>query len=287
MDDAKDIANIAAEGVADGMHIVGEEVLAAEKAIRTFDSGRLAYITLGLAAGAAAGAFIGFRIGYGKAQTKYSQIAATEIAEMRQHYNEKYVALENTVEKPKLADIVKEQGYSQDPPMAVTPPNAVVEAVQEVEEVETVEVVEEVVDEPEVRNVFRNAQVIDEWDDFKERQNRSPLLPYVIHQDERTENDVYDEVTFTYYEEDDVLCNERDEVVDVEERERLIGEANLERFGHGSGDGSIVYVRNDQLEIVFEVIRSPNSYAEEVHGFGPEIRHEDRQSRGRVHFDDE
>jgi hypothetical protein len=50
----------------------------------------------------------------------------------------------------------------------------------------------------------------------------------------------------------------------------LIGEKNLSRFGHGSQDPSVVYVRNDQLELVYEVVRSPQSYSEEVHG----IKHE-------------
>jgi hypothetical protein len=88
----------------------------------------------------------------------------------------------------------------------------------------------------------------------------------------------YDHVTLTYYEVDDVLCNERDEIVDPDrDRENLVGERNLNLFGHGSNDASIVYIRNDKLEIVFEVVKSPNSFAEEVHGF----RHED-WDRGNV-----
>jgi len=71
----------------------------------------------------------------------------------------------------------------------------------------------------------------------------------------------------TYYTKDDVVCNERDEILAHEERETLIGEGNLERFGHGSGDEEIVFVRNDKLEILFEICRSENSYAEEVAGF--------------------
>jgi hypothetical protein len=45
----------------------------------------------------------------------------------------------------------------------------------------------------------------------------------------------------------------------------------LDRFGHGSNDPSIVYIRNDTLEIIYEVVKSPHYYAEEVHGF----KHED------------
>jgi hypothetical protein len=61
-----------------------------------------------------------------------------------------------------------------------------------------------------------------------------------------------------------------DEVIDPDNRDNLVGDKNLDRFGHGSNDAFIVYIRNDQLEIVYEVVLSPNSYAEEVHGFSHE-----------------
>lgn len=297
MADATEIAEIAADGVADGMHIVAEEALAAEKVVRSLDGLQIGYIALGMAAGAAAGAFVAFRIAYNKAEAKYAGIAAEEVAEMRQYYHDKVVALDSSKQKTDLENIVRERGYSveeevqTEPPMAVTPPNAVVDAARDAadedEEIETE--VEEEVSEPheaEVRNIFADAKVDDTWDVHEERRRRSPLAPYVIHRDEREELDTYDDVTFTYYEADDVLCNERDEVIDPAEREKLIGEANLEKFGHGSGDSSIVYIRNDQLEMQFEVVRSPNSYAEEVHGFDPppEIRHAHRR---RGSFDDE
>ena len=295
MADATEIAEIAADGVADGMHIVSEEALAAEKVVRAMDRSGLGYLGLGLAAGAAAGALIAFRIAYRKAELKYQEITEQEIAEMRQHYHDKVVAFESANGKADLEEIVKERGYSveevsTEPPMAVTPPRSVIDSSQDVVDAEAeAHEPEEVVEdsEPEVRNIFEDAKVDDAWDAERERRQRSPLSPYVIHRDEREEfAEHYDDVTFTYYEADDVLCNERDEVVDPDERDRLIGEANLEKFGRGSGDASIVYIRNDKLEMQFEVVRSPNSYAEEVHGFDPppEIRHAHRR---RGSFDDE
>jgi len=41
----------------------------------------------------------------------------------------------------------------------------------------------------------------------------------------------------------------------------------VEKFGHGSGDPNVVYIRNEQYTAEIELCRSPNSYAEEVHGF--------------------
>lgn len=293
MANATEIAEIAADGVADGMHVVSEEALAAEQAVRSMNRVGLAYLGLGLVAGAAAGALVAYRIVDRKVEAKYSKIAADEVAEMRQYYHDKVVALDSSKQKVDLEDIVRERGYSAveevsvEPPMAVTPPSAVVdaakEAIIEAEDEAAGEPPDDV--EPEVHNIFENAKEIP-WDAQKERQRRSPLAPYVIHRDERYEFEDYDEVTFTYYDEDDVLANEREEAVAGDDRERLIGEANLEKFGYGSGDPNVVYIRNDQLEMVFEVLRSPNSYTEEVHGFNPppEIRHAHRR---RGSFDDE
>lgn len=300
MSKVEEIAEIAADGVADSLHIVGEEALAAEKVVQNMNGLKVGFFALGLAAGAAAGGFAAFRIAYSRAETKYSQIAADEVETMREHYTQKLLALETTNGKADLDELVREKGYLRpadpetgQPPMAVTPPDAVVEAARDVAEVEAVEAAQEE-SEPNVEtdptrltvDVEDDQPPEDNWDWHKERSRRSPMAPYVIHVDERQEYDSYDDVTFTYYEGDDVLCNERDDALGKDEREKLIGEANLDKFGHGSGDANIVYIRNDTLEMDFEVTRSPNSFAEEVHGFDPpEIRHSHRR-RGRQ-FDDD
>lgn len=303
MTDAEKIAEIAADGVADGMHIVSEEALAAEKVVRAFDSVRLAYLGLGVALGAAVGSVVAFKVAYRKAEAKWEEIANDEIAAMKTHYRQKERALEAKVAKQPLEDLIKERGYSspepeyEGPPMAVEPPEAVIEAAREDEEEPYSSPDDPIVkpatpepDRPVVRNIFRdNAPPEDDWDWHKERASRTPMTPFVMHIDERDGDAALESVTYTYYEVDDVLCNERDEVIPPGDRNKLIGEANLNKFGHGSGDASVVYIYNPQLEMHMEVVRSPNSYAEEVHGFEPpeepEIRHSIR--RGRHTIDDE
>lgn len=281
------------DAAADVAAEISQQAEGAEKVIRSLNKIKLAYAGMGIAIGATVGSLISFHIAYRRAETKFSQIAADDIAAMQKHYNEKVLAFESTSSKGDLDEIVRERGYSSEqtePPMAVTPPSAVVDAAREAEEEHEDDAVPEedilVEDTPlhEVRNVFREAEVDDTWDWHEERRKRSPLKPYIVHVDERDAQTAYDSVTYTYYEADDVLSNERDEVIAEGERDKLIGEAHLEKFGHGSGDASIVYIRNDHLEMDFEIVRSPNSYAEEVHGFDPpEIRHSIRR-RG---FDDE
>jgi len=237
--------------------------------------------TGGRGLGLAFGAFlVGVGIGGGVAyllatrrlETKYQKLADEEIAGMREHYQEKARALESQARKRPVEELVQEKGYvspdakTTSPPMAVQPPSDVVAS----EDERAGEPDKE--PEPEVRNIFRDRHpepepVEHEWDLQAELRKRSPDIPYVIHIDERDEMEGYEVVTVTYYDGDDVMCNDRDDIIDHDDRERLIGEKNLMRFGHGSEDPSIVYVRNDKLEMIYEVVRSPNSYAEEVQGF--------------------
>jgi len=234
----------------------------------TLTRNRFGFYALGMGVGSLTAYLVTKRL----LQTKYQQIADDEIAEMKAHYQAKSRALEAEYAKRPVEDIVKERGYSSPdvrtdvaPPMAVQPPATVTE-----DEVDTPEKRQKVVDdldeaETRVKNVFEEAQVDYEWDWHKERSRRTPDKPYVVHYDERLEME-YEDVTLTYYEQDDVLCDERDNPVDPDERDSIVGEANLNRFGHGSNDASVVYIRNDRLEILYEVVKSPNAFVEEVHG---------------------
>lgn len=284
------IAEIAADGVADGMHLVSDEALAVEQVVQAIDKFRIAYVGLGVAIGGVIGGLLAYKLAYTRAEAKYNEIAAQEVADMRDHFNAKIVAREAEGDKPSLADLVRENGYGDGeepladsaPPMAVSAPDSVVEAAREA----AGERSEDPRGEPEVQNVFKQTQVDYAWDEHAERRKRSPNRPYVIHVDARDDHDAYEDVTYTYYEKDDVLTNEREEIMNAEDREQVVGEANLERFGHGSDNNDLVYVRNPKLEMDIEIIKSNGSYSEEVHGFIPEPEDETR-SRGRSSPDDE
>jgi hypothetical protein len=114
-----------------------------------------------------------------------------------------------------------------------------------------------------------------EEQDYVSGDENPPAAPYVISWDEFASAVLeYDQDTLTYFEGDDTLVDGRDSVVD--NVDATIGLANLEKFGHGSKDNNIVYIRNDKLGLDLEVVRSKGSYAKEVLGF---IEHS--ESRGR------
>lgn len=75
----------------------------------------------------------------------------------------------------------------------------------------------------------------------------------------------FDKLTITYYDGDDTLCDEREVIIaDVE---RTVGSENLHKFGVGSGDKTIVYVRNIRLTSDFEIILHEGKYSEHVLGY--------------------
>jgi len=151
---------------------------------------------------------------------------------------------------------------------------------------------------PELKEVAQNvftdsAYIPEEFDYEKELLNRDPEKPYLITYEEHEEaGPEYDQVDFTYYAGDGVLCNASDETVDGN-WDLIVGNDNLTRFGHGSKDENVVYIRNVALEMDIEITRSPGKYSEEVLGFDAdddipetELRHSaDRRPRKFRHED--
>lgn len=92
-------------------------------------------------------------------------------------------------------------------------------------------------------------------DDEKEK----TLVIYEITRDEYDESDFVG-LTYTYFNEDDILLDEGDDVVD--KPEELVGDM-LSQFDDRQ---EVMYVRNNALGIDFEIIRRFSSYAEDILG---------------------
>lgn len=112
--------------------------------------------------------------------------------------------------------------------------------------------------EPELKELDRSVRTLDK--------------PYVISIDEyhEDEDEGQEKITITYYVggETPILATEDGRVID--DIEYAVGENNLQRFGEGSQDPNIVYIRNHQNGLDYEVVRSQRSYSEAVLG-APEV----------------
>ncbi len=130
-------------------------------------------------------------------------------------------------------------------------------------------------------NVFQD----DTFDLEEEVKYRTEDKPFIITHDEYFENaHDYENYSYTWYTVDEVLCDEHDKP--VEDTDEVVGDEHLARFGSGSKDPNIVYIRNDRMGIDMEVVRSKGSYLEEVLGIPKEdeksMKHSDAGDRRRA-----
>lgn len=113
-----------------------------------------------------------------------------------------------------------------------------------------------------VANVFNETSPTDELPQ-RMIEVRSSDRPYIITLDEFTESE-NDADTLTYYEEDGVLADSQDMPVDRVSED--VGDENLNKFGLGSNDSRMLYVRNEKIGMDYEIILHQGSFAEVVHG---------------------
>lgn len=200
----------------------------------------------GLGVGLAVGFYFGHRFNREKIRAEAFRESEEEVEKIREVYRQKAVASQ---EKPTVDEVIAERGYST----------------KAAEEVRPLKPPVPISGAPVV--VTRETEVIitdPDWVYERELAARTPDRPYVIHQDEFIQNELeYNQVAYTYYAEDDVLADEDDHP--VAHGDIVVGSENL-KFGHGSGDANVVFVRNDKLRLEMEIIRSPKSYEQEVMG---------------------
>ena len=103
----------------------------------------------------------------------------------------------------------------------------------------------------------------DVLNDIIDDEEKDPKVPYVISVDDYMEGvDGFESHTLTYYEKDQQLCDDKDQLIpDVRQ---TVGFGNLQKFGSKSGNGDTVYIRNHQRQADYEVVREAGSYREEV-----------------------
>jgi|SRR5215216_123243 len=193
-----------------------------------------------LIVGAASGYFFAKK----RLEKIYADFASQEIAEARKFYskNKKFSTPEEAVEALIPDEAVEAlKAYQGEP-------DVVLETTEDV-----------------VVNIFGStvSHTKDEWAQVVSMRDEDE--PHIISQEEFMEGGPgYHQPTLSYYVGDDILADERDQpITDVTD---LLGEDNL-KFGYGSGDANIVYIRNNKLSLDIEIIKNEGKYSEEVAGF--------------------
>jgi hypothetical protein len=238
---------MAIEGVVEEVATNLEEVADATRSINTAAVG---YFVGGVALGAALGFFFGYRFNREKIKAEAFSESEAEVEKIRKAYQETRTAVVVVPEKPSVAEVIEERGYSTaEPSRPLRAP---------------VPVNPSPVSAPPVVTYEGGKSKDANWDYAYELEHRNPDEPYVIHQDEFKNSDTnYIQITYTYYAGDDVLVSEDGKP--VPHGDLIVGQENL-KWGHGADDIDVVFVRNEHLELEIEICRSPKSYEEEVLG---------------------
>lgn len=170
------------------------------------------------------------------------------------------------------ADIVRENQYDSviesDTVDLIDHEEATLADIRKQEEVEASINTVEVRPESEARKMTpEEAEDIDYGDsrylDMKAK--RSPETAYLITIDEFSDEEPhFDKLSLTYFEGDDILCDERDQVIpDVDS---ILGPDALDNFGLFSKDNNMVYVRNERIDTDFEITRDSRTFTDAIHG---------------------
>ena len=102
----------------------------------------------------------------------------------------------------------------------------------------------------------------DQWDEEFEISQRTHNAPYIIHADDYVKDEFgFKQETVTYYEGDDIMATMAD--VPIYNWTSMMGEL---RWGHGSKDPNVVYVRNEMMRKEWEILRESGSFEEIVQG---------------------
>lgn len=253
-----------------GVHVAAK---GGHKAVHFLRSPRMAAIVI-FTCGVAGAGYVGWKLSQRHYAKKYEERLEFEIGYARDFYARRNKADEyatpEEAAKALIGEVAEEDAH-------ILTETEAAEALKQYQgektdynkvKLKADEVVKDIPPEVVKSNVFVNGKPLnpDEFDYDTEVPLRSAETPYVITFDEFMQNDRdYAQTTFTYFEGDDILTDERDEI--IQDVEGTIGTDNLVRFGAGSKDPNVVYIRNDRTSIDFEVTRSTGKFGEEVAGF--------------------
>jgi hypothetical protein len=230
------------EEVADNLEEMAE-------ATRRINTNSVGFFVGGVVVGAAIGFYFGYRFNKEKIKAEAFQQSEEEVAKIREEYQRKTVAAQP---KPSVEEVLEERGYDRPLPAPVP-----------------------VYEPPRITVLDKDKD--QGWNYEEELKSRFANEPYVIHQDEFSAHESgYSQVTYTYYAADDVLVDEENGHP-LPHADIVVGVNNL-KFGHGTDDDDVVFVRNDKLNLEMEICRVHQSYEEEVLGIVPEGSDEPAES---------
>lgn len=238
----------------------------AAEVTRKLNTSGLGYLAVGLGFGAAIGFYFGYKFNREKIRAEAFKDAELEVTRLRELYLQKSLASVN-MEKPPVEAMVEERGYAERIEYSnrvensgYSTPGRPLPAPVPIQDIPA-DALDDLPDNPVGTSKSKNAK----WNHEQEVKSRTPDAPYVIHQNEYNHSELgYDKVVYTYWAIDDVISDSQDDHP-IPNGDIVVGVDNL-KFGHGSDDTDVVFVRNDRLELDMQICKVDKSFEEEVLG---------------------
>lgn len=225
-------------------------------------------------AGLGAGFGLGIFITTKRIKAKYEAEMAEEIASVKETYkrrykSEGYSTPEEAAETlQQQNDIISTMGYGE---TAVTNIFNNFEASKQQEEsIREALTLDEDDEDEEQDETDYSESIFDHPDVVVHDELRDPDKPYLITLDEFMDDSHwkdYTKLTLTYFEGDQTMIDEKEGFVD--DIDKIIGEENLAKFGYGNTDKDMLYIRNEKLEVDFEIARDSRGAKEVMFGDDP------------------
>ena len=169
-----------------------------------------------------AGAAVGSLVAWKMAQDKYKKIADEEIKDVKEYYRKTY-----SQERTNIPEVEEVESEDEGPTI------------------------------DEYKEFLKNETNYSGGMDISEKgESVMTNQPYVISPEDFSDSD-YDTTSLTLYA-DGVLTDELDDI--VEDVEKTVGYDSLNHFGEYEEDS--VFVRNDTLEIDYEILRDLRNYSD-------------------------
>lgn len=206
--------------------------------------------------GLAIGAFVGYKVAERRLSAQFDERLEKETAEMRTFYKavptKKFATPEEAVKElipQNTQNILTAYQGSEVPKVAY---NKIVKDIPDDPKPEDFEPFEGTESDQEVivKNIFQT--------------ERDPNKPYLISEEEFNQNDgEFNQINLMYYQKDDVLTDLHEDV--VENAKETIGPDFKVNFGY-KAEENYVHVRNEKLQLDFEIVLHEGSYLEDVLG---------------------
>jgi hypothetical protein len=242
---------------------VAENFEEAAVVVRHINAQKVAYSLGGAAVGVAIGFFIGYRLNRAKIRAEAFKQSEEEVDKIREMYRDSARIVR---EKPELDDVVEERGYIVTDEVVERPTRPPV-PVDDIPPGPTQERIQYGAPPPKVPTIKLETGKSKNtgWEFDEEIATRSTERPYIIHQDEYQANESgYKQEVLTWYAGDEVLTDEQEQP--ITNADELVDLNHMSRFGHGTDDFNVLFVRNDSISTEYEICRMPTSYEEEIAG---------------------